>query len=70
MTAKEKQIQAYRKLTWRKALSVSQLIRGVYPYLPLATNEPRTIFFFWGGGGYEKFNKFQYTKIHIIIAAK
>ena len=24
--------------------------RGVYPYLPMATNAPRSIFFFLGGG--------------------
>ena len=37
---------------------------GVYPYLPLATNAPRTIWEIL-----LKFNKFQYTKIHIIIIA-
>ena len=26
-----------------------QLYSGIYPYLPMATNAPRSIFF-WGGG--------------------
>ena len=41
--------------------------RGVYPYLlQLVTNAARTIL----GEILLKFNKFQYTKIHIIIAVK
>jgi len=42
---------------------------GVYPYLPLATNVPRT-FFLWGRGILLKVDKFQYAEIHIIIAVK
>ena len=56
-------------LFWRSSLATSDgrvQFRGVYPCLPLATNAPRTI---WRGI-FLKFNKFQYTKIHIIISVK
>jgi len=43
-------------------LGEMSLSRGVYPYLPLATNAPRTIF----GDFIKSLTNFQYIKIHII----